>query len=268
MTDLPDLFRLDGKTALVTGGASFLGFDIASALAEAGCAVCVTSRDLAKAEAAATGLAAAHGVNTIGLSLDVRDDASIARMADQAAAALGGIDILVNNSGGGAGKSLSVLTARDIADIRDVIDTNLTGTILVTRSVVPGMIARGTGRIINLGSIAGLVGRDRRIYEGAGMKGQPVDYAAAKAGIIGLTRDLAGWLSPQGINVNTISPGGFGPRDLPADFVAGYGDKTPLGRMGRDGIDIKGAALFLASAASDYVTGHNLVVDGGFSNWK
>jgi NAD(P)-dependent dehydrogenase (short-subunit alcohol dehydrogenase family) len=92
--------------------------------------------------------------------------------------------------------------------------------------------------------------------------------AAAKAGIIGMTRDLAGLLSPMGVYVNAISPGGFGPRDIPPGFVKEYSDRTPLGRMGRDGIDLKGAALFLASPASDYVTGQNLVVDGGFTLWR
>ena len=98
------------------------------------------------------------------------------------------------------------------------------------------------------------------------MKGQPVEYAAAKAGVIGLTRDLAGLLSPMGVHVNAISPGGFA-RKLPEGFVRDYSDRTPLGRMGRDGVDLKGAVLFLAASASDYVTGQNLVVDGGFSIW-
>ena len=100
------------------------------------------------------------------------------------------------------------------------------------------------------------------------MKGQPIDYAAAKAGVIGLTRDLAGLLSPHGVHVNAISPGGFARDTLPAGFIKDYSDRTPLGRMGRDGVDLKGAALFLASPASDYITGHNLVVDGGFSIWR
>jgi len=99
------------------------------------------------------------------------------------------------------------------------------------------------------------------------MKGQPVDYAAAKAGILGLTVDLAGFLGPSGVHVNAISPGGFGRADTPESFVRDYSDRTPLGRMGRDGLDLKGAILFLASPASDYITGHNLVVDGGFSTW-
>jgi NAD(P)-dependent dehydrogenase (short-subunit alcohol dehydrogenase family) len=98
------------------------------------------------------------------------------------------------------------------------------------------------------------------------MEQQPVDYAAAKAGVIGLTRDLAAFLAPYRIYVNSISPGGF-ERGQPAGFIRDYSERTALGRMGQDGIDIKGAVLFLASAASDYITGQNLVVDGGFSIW-
>jgi NAD(P)-dependent dehydrogenase (short-subunit alcohol dehydrogenase family) len=99
------------------------------------------------------------------------------------------------------------------------------------------------------------------------MKGQPVDYAAAKAGVIGATMDLAGYLGPMGVYVNSISPGGF-ERGQPHQFIRDYSDRTALGRMGRDGIDLKGAILFLSSPASDYVTGQNLTVDGGFTIWK
>jgi NAD(P)-dependent dehydrogenase (short-subunit alcohol dehydrogenase family) len=99
------------------------------------------------------------------------------------------------------------------------------------------------------------------------MNPQTVDYATAKAAVIGFTTDLAGLLGPQGIRVNAISPGGF-ERGQPQEFVRAYSDRTMLGRMGRDGIDLKGAAVFLASDASAYITGHNLVVDGGFSRWK
>ena len=129
------------------------------------------------------------------------------------------------------------------------------------------MAGQGHGKIINIASIAGIIGRDRRMYERNEMAGQPIDYAAAKAGVIGMTLDLAGLLSPNGVGVNAISPGGFN-RNLPEGFVHDYADRTPLGRMGRDGVDLKGAILFLASPASDYVTGHNLVVDGGFTSWQ
>jgi len=107
------------------------------------------------------------------------------------------------------------------------------------------------------------------MYERVGMRGQPVDYAAAKGGIIGLTRDVAAVLAPHGVYVNCISPGGFARENLSPDFVKAYSDRTPLGRMGQQGsADLKGATLFLASRASDYVVGHNLVVDGGFSIWQ
>ena len=126
----------------------------------------------------------------------------------------------------------------------------------------------GSGKIINIASVSGLVGRDRRVYARSQMKGQPVDYAAAKAGVIGLTRDLAGLLSPLGINVNAISPGGFARETLPKTFIRDYSNLTPMGRMGREDTDLKGAVVFLAAPASDYVTGVNLAVDGGFSIWR
>ncbi len=129
------------------------------------------------------------------------------------------------------------------------------------------MADQGSGSIINIASIAGMLGRDRRMYSHSGMDGQPVDYAAAKAGVIGMTRDLAGFLSPMGVRVNCISPGGF-ERGQPEAFIEAYCDSTPMGRMGRDGVDMKGTVLFLASSASDYITGQNIVVDGGFSIWK
>lgn len=97
---------------------------------------------------------------------------------------------------------------------------------------------------------------------------QPVDYAAAKGGVISMTKDLAAFMAPYGVYVNCISPGGFDKGDLPEEFVKSYSNATAIGRMGKMGVDIKGAALYLASSASDYVTGHNLLVDGGFSIWK
>jgi gluconate 5-dehydrogenase len=130
------------------------------------------------------------------------------------------------------------------------------------------MVEQGSGKIINLGSIAGVVGRDRAMYKKANKMQQPIDYAAAKGGVISATRDLAGLLSPSGICVNSISPGGFDKGELSPTFVSLYSEETPLGRMGKIGEDIKGIALLLASDAGNYITGQNIVVDGGFSIWK
>jgi len=267
MNQLPALFSLQGKVALITGGARNLGYDIASSLAEAGADVIITSRQQASAATASGVLGGQYKVDTLGLELDQRRHEAVAAAVAAAHAWKGRIDILVNNAGGGSGQSAGNIFERSPADVEELVQTNLIGVLHCCQAVGKLMAARRTGKIINIASIAGLLGRDRRMYERHQMKGQPVDYAAAKAGVLGLTRDLAGALSPFGVHVNAISPGGFARENLPPGFIQDYSDRTPLGRMGRDGVDLKGAALFLAAPASDYITGQNLVVDGGFSIW-
>ena len=264
---IDSLFDLRGKSALVTGGAANIGFAAANILAAAGASVAISSRSISRAEEACDKLRAEHGNNCLALELDHTEPESI----DTAASAFfnwcPACDILINNAGGGVGASVAKLFERTPSDIRAMIDSNLTGPLLCCRTFGKSMADQGHGKIINFGSIAAIVGRDRRIYEPAGMLGQPVDYAAAKGGILAMTRDLAGYLGPMGVNVNAISPGGIERNHHPA-FVSGYSDLTPLGRMGREPDDLEGAILFLASSASDYVHGHNLVIDGGFSVWK
>ena len=262
------MFRLDGKIALITGGARDLGYDMADSLASAGANVIITSRTLASAQRAAESLRAKHQGETLALELDHREHGRVATAVAAAVAWKGRLDILVNNAGGGSSQRPALLFERDPADVVDLVQNNLIGVLYCCQEIGRIMARQGSGKIINIASMAGLVGRDRRMYEKNGMKGQPIDYAAAKAGVIGMTRDLAGLLSPLGVHVNAISPGGFARSTLPAGFVRDYSDRTPMGRMGRDGVDIKGAVLFLAASASDYVTGQNLVVDGGFSIWR
>lgn len=262
-----EMFRLDEKVAVIVGGAHHLGFDMAAVFAEAGCNVAITSRKAEGAEAAAKKLHQQYGCEVFARSLDVGNYSEIETVAQQIVAWKGRVDILVNNAGGTPARPSGHLFNRTPEDMVEVFTTNLIGTLFCCKVFGKIMVKQGHGKIINIASIAGLVGRDRRMYDRNAMAGQPIEYAAAKAGVLGLTRDLAGLLSPQGVYVNAISPGGFGPRELPPGFVKDYSDRTPLGRMGRDGIDLKGAALFLASPASDYVTGHNLVVDGGFTLW-
>jgi NAD(P)-dependent dehydrogenase (short-subunit alcohol dehydrogenase family) len=264
-----DLFRLRGEVALVTGAHKWLGNDIAVALAEAGASIIVTSRDASRAAATAARIRADCGVEALGVELDQRLHDSVVRAFAQSRQWKGRIDVLVNNAGGGSGVSEGHILRRPAEAVEDMIRTNLTGVLYCCQEAGRIMAEQGYGKIINIASIAGLIGRDRRMYERSRLKGQPVDYAAAKAGVIGLTRDLAASLAPYGVRVNAISPGGFEkPGELPDDFLRDYADETMLSRWGKMGCDIKGAALFLASAASDYVTGHNLVVDGGFSVFK
>ena len=263
------LFDMKHKVSVITGAHKWLGWDMAVALAEAGSDIVVTSRDQERCRETAARISESCGVRTLGIVLDQRRHAGVAAAMAEARAWQGRLDVLINNAGGGSGKSEGQLFRRAPEDEEQMIQTNLTGVLFCCKEAGRIMAEQGYGKIINVASIAGLLGRDRKMYERSGMKGQPVDYAAAKAGVIGLTRDLAAALSPYGVCVNSISPGGFEkPGELPDSFVSEYAHETMAGRWGRMGVDIKGAALFLASGASDYVTGHNLVVDGGFSVFK
>ena len=264
-----EMFDLTGKVAVIIGGARDFGFYMGDVLAEAGCDLVLTSRSLASAQQTAEKLRAKHRRDMLPLALDVTQQPQIAKMARQAADWKGHVDILINNAGGTPpGKGKAHLFERAPEDAAELIAINLLGSLYCCQEFGRLMAKQGHGKIINIASMAGLIGRDRRMYERHDMRGQPIDYAAAKAGVIGMTRDLAGLLSPKGVHVNCISPGGFDRGKLPAGFVKDYSDRTPLGRMGRDETDLRGATLFLASRASDYVTGHNLVVDGGFTIWQ
>lgn len=263
-----DLFKLDGKVAIVTGGARNLGFDMALALAEAGADIAVTSRTLADAEAAAEKIRAVTGRIVLPLQLDVRYEPQVESFVDQVLAEFGRIDILINNSGNVASTpETAPLEKRPLELWQEVIDTNLTGTFLCSKyTAAKAMIPARSGNIINIGSTTGIIGKDRRVYEGTGMGGATLDYHAAKGGVISMTRDMAAYLAPYNIRVNCISPAGF-LRNQPEKFVEAYSKTFPMGRMGEDGKEIKGAAVFLASEGSSFVTGHNLVVDGGLTIW-
>ena len=255
----PKLFDLSGKIAMVTAGTHNLGEEIASGLAEAGAQVIITSRDLATAEKAAAG-------RYVPMALDLRSEASVVALFEHVRQQFGCLDILVNNAGGHSKSACGLLEKESLEGWNDFISANLTGTFLMIREYAKLMMNQGPGSIINIASMAGLVGRDRKIYQ-PDMTPNPIAYSSAKAGVIGLTTDCAAYLGPYGIRVNAISPGGF-ERTQPAAFIHDYGELTMLRRMGRQGYDLKGAVVFLASDASGYVTGHNLLVDGGFTRYK
>jgi gluconate 5-dehydrogenase len=263
-----DLYDLKNKVAIITGGNAWLGYDMACSLAEAGCNIIITSRTHGKLDETLKKIRSIYGVETLGLTMDQCKHEQVKEMVRQAKEWKGHIDILINNAGGGSGASEGNFFKRSPEDIVNLIFSNLIGAMFCCQEAGRIMADQHYGKIINIGSVAGLVGRDRNMYRKNNKMEQPIDYAAAKAGVIGMTRDLAAFMAPYNVHVNCISPGGFNKGDLPEGFVKSYSDATALGRMGQMGRDIKGAALFLASPASDYVTGHNLVVDGGFSFWK
>lgn len=268
------LFDLSGKVALVTG-VSNLGYDAAETLAELGAAVVVTRRKQTDADRVAAQLAGETGAVARGIVLDVTDEEQWRLVVRQVVDDFGKIDIVVNNAGGRKQTQPSAderdpaydfLEGRKTDDWKYALDANLTSVFLGCKAVAPHMKEAKQGKIINIASIDGMQGRDLRIYPGSGVNVKEPDYLASKAGVINLTRGVAVALAPHGINVNCISPGGFF-RDHPKVFEQNYSRNVPLGRMGRDRVDLKGAIAYLASPASDYVVGHNLVVDGGLTIW-
>lgn len=259
-----DLFRLNGKTALVTGGARNLGRDMAEALAEAGANVAITSRDLKQAEQTAQTITATTGKIVAAYELDVTQESGICSVIAAVISDFGQLDILVNNAGNA--RNAAQFEHRSLSDWEYTFKANSTATFLCTREAAKHMRARKEGVIINIASISGMLGKDRRVYEGSDMIGVTIDYSSAKGAVINMTRDLACYLGPHGIRVNSISTSGF-ERRQPAEFLERYKSQHPLGRIGKDGKDMKGAVVYLASEASEWVTGHNLILDGGFSAW-
>jgi NAD(P)-dependent dehydrogenase (short-subunit alcohol dehydrogenase family) len=257
---VPQLFSLRGRVALVTGGGGQLGKQIAEALYESGAHIILADMNPEPCRALAHRWSRPRQ-KVIGLEMNVSQRRSIEKALAVVEKTVRKVDILVNNAG------VAVFTpfeTRTEAEFDYVIDVNLKGVFLCSQIFGKQMMRRKRGAIINIGSVYGVVSADPRIYGKSGRNSSEV-YGASKAGVIQMTRSLASYLAPHGIRVNAISPGGiFNHQDR--QFVQNYSQKTPLGRMGNDH-DLKGAVAFLASEASSYVTGHNLVVDGGFSIW-
>lgn len=254
------LFGLKGKVAVVTGGAGQLGTQIAEALFEAGGNVVIGDLNLLECQRKAKTISR-NNPRCIGLELDVTKKESVKKMTALVVKKFGRIDILINNAG------IAVFTPferRKLNEFNKVIKVNINGVFLCSQIVSKQMIKQKEGNIINIGSIYGIVSPDPRIYADSGRNSSEV-YGITKAGIISLTRYLAVHLAKYNIRVNCISPGGIFNKQSP-EFVENYCSETPLGRMGNED-DIKGAVVYLASKASDYVTGHNLTVDGGWTVW-
>jgi gluconate 5-dehydrogenase len=258
---IQQLFDLNGRTALVTGASGYLGHALARALAEAGASVVVTSRDAERAQQAALSLPVIGTARHHGLRLDhMASD----RLADDFAAILadcGTIDVLINNGHEALKADLTACTGEEFT--RQL--ANATGYFLLARMVRDHVVARGTSAsVIMLGSMYGLVGSYPDAYEPGAAS--PVAYHTLKAGILQMTRHLAVYWAHDRVRVNALSPGPFPAPSAPHAVVERLFHKSPMGRMGQPH-ELKGAVVFLASDASSYVTGQNLVVDGGWTAW-
>src|SRR5438093_10694128 len=249
-----ELFDLSGRVAIVTGGGSGLGRQMATALAEMGADVVLCARNAERCVESASALSAL-GVRALGLRWDVTNVDDVRAMVDRAKAELGSIDILVNNAGRAW---VAPVASMAVEDWRRVLDVNLTGAFLCSQAAGNVMIAQGSGKIINIASVAGLGGAMPEVLDS-------IAYNTSKGGLINFTRDLAVKWGRFRINVNAIAPGWFISRMSNA-IVERWGDRLarnlPLGRIGGEE-DLKGAVVYLASRASDYVTGQVLAVDGG-----
>jgi NAD(P)-dependent dehydrogenase (short-subunit alcohol dehydrogenase family) len=253
-----DLFDLSGRTAIVTGGGSGIGRQMAEGLAELGANLVLCARKAERCEQAAAELETL-GVRALGLGCDVREPEQVEAVVSRTREELGGVDVLVNNAG-----TVWGATPEDMPlhGWQKVIDVNLTGVFLFAQAAGRVMIERGGGSIVNIASVAGLQGGPPEVMN-------TVVYNASKGGVIAFTRDLACKWARHGIRVNSIAPGWF-PSGMSSFVLDRHGEELirhiPLGRFGGPE-DLKGAVAFLASDASAYVTGHTLVVDGGESAW-
>jgi len=256
MANIRNLFDLRGCVALVTGGSRGLGREMAEGLAEAGASLMLAARREQWLTAAIADMRQA-GFACEGSICDIAKPAEVDALVTRTCELLGGIDILINNAGVTWGAAIEEMP---LDKWQAVIDTNLTGAFLCAQRVARVMLARKGGIIINVASVAGLQAMTELGYSTIG-------YVASKGGLIAMTREMAARWGPHGIRVNAIAPGFFPSRmtEKVLDKIqAQYEKHTPLGRVGREG-ELKGVAVFLASAASSYITGQTIVIDGGAS---
>ena len=266
MRHTKELFGLDGKVAIVTGGRGLYGASISTGLCEMGATVVIASRNGEKCEEFAKTLRQ-QGYDAVGMSLDLSDDDSIKQLAKDVFDRYGRIDILVNNAVDR--RNLTPLSKATRQQLQDSMSTNLNGQILLSQAVLEYMIPAQKGSIINISSMRGLDCPHFPFYPES-MREQSVNYTTEKWAMVGLTKYMAGCYGKHHIRVNCVAPGGYNPKlsDNPDTraFVDTYIENCPLGCWANED-DIKGPVAFLASDAANYITGATLVMDGGWTIW-
>ena len=259
MSTVSELMRLDGRRALVAGGAGHIGATAAETLAELGASVAVCDADGERAQAVA------GRIGGIAVPADLRGEDGTRAAVRKVAAELGGLDVIVHAAALVGSASLPGWAVpfgeQSVEAWDEALRVNLTSAFVLVQEAQDALAASGHGAVVLFGSIYASVGPEPALYEGTSMA-NPVAYGVSKGGVLQLMRYLASELAPR-VRVNAISPGGI-ERGQPADFRRRYEERTPLGRMATEP-DLKGAIAYLASDLSAYVTGHELVVDGGWT---
>lgn len=252
-------FSLRGRVAVLTGGAGQYGRQITAALAQAGAKTFIAARSAqALEEVAQEERALGHDVTA--LQYDQSDETSILALRDEVVKRAGKADILVNNS---VARTMSGWND-DAANFAKSMQVNATGVFIITRAFGEVMARQGSGSIVNIGSMQGMIGPDAVLYEGLPFTGYVPDYFFHKGGMINFTRFVASYYGPKNVRCNCVSPGGLASERTNGTFEERYARRTFLGRMGNH-TDLKGIVVFLASDASAYITGANIPVDGGYT---
>ena len=271
-TQTSELFSLSDKVILVTGGAGLLGQVFCQAFADSGADVAVVDIDDQAAKSVADAVSKKSGRKVAGFGCDITSPESVAQMVAAVVSNFGRIDVLVNNAaskGSNLDEFFKPFEDYSLQTWREVMSVNIDGLFLVAQAVGKQMKLQGGGSIIQTSSIYGVVAPDQRIYEGSQYNGRPINtpavYSASKAAVVGLTSYLSTYWADSGIRVNSLTPGGISSGQNKT-FDEKYSNRVPLGRMGQAS-ELTGALIYLASDASSYVTGQNLIVDGGLSTW-
>jgi NAD(P)-dependent dehydrogenase (short-subunit alcohol dehydrogenase family) len=269
------LFSLDGRVVIITGGAGLLGRQHARAIAEAGAVAILADRDGEAARRVAGEVAAEFGATVQGVSTDITDEASIVALLSTVRREHGRVDVLVNNAANnpkveGAKRDFAQLENFSLAQWQADLAVGLTGAFLCAKVIGSAMAETGSGVIVNISSEYGVIAPDQRLYHQDGLPPEaqpkkPVSYTVVKAGLHGLTMYLATYWAERGVRANTLTVGGV-ENGQPRAFVERAASRIPLGRMGAP-TDYQGALVFLASDASAFMTGANLIVDGGKCAW-
>jgi len=266
MPTIEELFNLEGKVAIVTGGAGHLGTAISEALAEAGANVVVASRNVNNCRALAKKLNQDYP-KAIGLKLDVNLEESIFKLVEEVISKFGRLDILFNNAY--SAKARKKLQEMPVDEFESALHNGLTSYFCMIKACVSPMKRAGKGSIVNIASMYGIIAPHFEVYRDKDEYFSPVNYHACKGGVVQMTRYMACYFAKDNIRVNAISPGPFPkPQIIQRDpwFKEELARQNPMNRIGKPW-ELKGAALFLASDASSFITGHNLVVDGGWTIW-